>query len=155
VDTLRPFAERSGLEVLLQDGLEEWKITPRRQPDIYAVWTKCWEDSGFALPGCESSSTAQARFVRTVRTIAGECRGLTVGISTHGGVMGLLLNHLDRTCLRDCAERIRNPEVLRIRADGECMAWDRSFALAGLDEIATEHRVTPAKVEPDVQDQPG
>lgn len=145
VDTVRPFAERSGLEVRLQHGLEEWKITPCWQSDLYDVWTKCWEDSGFALSGCESGATAQARFVRTVRTIVEECRGLTIGISTHGGVMGLLLNHLDGTCLRDCAEKIRNPDVLRIRANGEGMAWDRSFALAGLDGIASNHDETPIR----------
>jgi 2,3-bisphosphoglycerate-dependent phosphoglycerate mutase len=155
VDTVRPFAERSGLELRLQSGLEEWTITPRWQSDLYDIWKSCWEDFNFALPGCESSSTAQARFVRTVRTIAAECQGMTIAISSHGGVIGLLLNHIDGSCLRECAERIRNPEVLRLTASGEGLAWDRSFALAGLDEIATEHGETPVRSAAPIQDESG
>ena len=145
IETVRPFAELSGLELTLQQGLEEWTITAGLQPDSYGVWKRCWEDFHFALPGCESSFTAQARFVTTVRRIVEQAQGLTIGIATHGGVIGLLLHHLDSTCRRDTAETIRNPDVLRVWANGASMAWDRTFALVGLDGIATGHDETPIR----------
>ena len=144
METIQPFVEMSGLKVTQDERLVELKLPF----GSYAIWTKCWDDFGFAAPGCESNACAQSRFVEAVGRIVAECHGFTVGICSHGGVIGLLLNHLDKTCQRACSEQLRNPDVLRICVHRKVMAWDRSFALAGLDEIASGHEETPVRLSP-------
>jgi 2,3-bisphosphoglycerate-dependent phosphoglycerate mutase len=141
---VRPFAGQAGIEIVVDEDLRERLIATTLVDDFPAVWSRSWDDFSFAFPGCETSSSAQARFVAAVNRLWSTSEeGNLIAISTHGNVIGLLLNAIDPTAGRQEAEQLTNPDVVKIiRHDGR-FSWDRAFCLAGLAEIATDHRDTP------------
>jgi 2,3-bisphosphoglycerate-dependent phosphoglycerate mutase len=142
LSTIGPFARRSGIEIAETDDLRERNIAGGVIDNFREVWLRSWEDFSFSLPGCESSSEAQERFVEAVRQILRQDRGV-IGISTHGAVLALLLNHLDPTYGPTEADALKNPDVVKLDfLDGE-LSWDRQFHLPGIHDVATHHDETP------------
>ena len=148
VETVRPFAEQHGLPVAHVQELEEKIISKTLIPDFETHWEKSWVDFHYALPECESSHQAQARFVSAVRAIARESKGETVGISTHGNVIALFFNHLDRAFLKSHAEAIRNPDLFKIQFGDDGFLWDRDFRAHGLEDFSTDHTSIPLDFDP-------
>ena len=143
LSTIAPFSKRRGLDVLVENNLQERKVAEGVRDDFREVWQRSWEDFSFALPGCETSFDAQDRFVGAVKQILKEEASSSIAICAHGNVMGLLLNHLEPTYRRAEADRMRNPDIVKLVANGDDFVWDREFELPGLDDIATDHRDTP------------
>jgi 2,3-bisphosphoglycerate-dependent phosphoglycerate mutase len=143
LDTVRPFLDAHDVPMAVHEDLRERLISHGLIDGFLEIWRRSWEDFHFSLPGCESSAVAQQRFVEAVTGITGEHAGATVGISSHGNVIGLFTNHVDREFRREATEAMRNPDVIRIVAQAGEFHWDRDFRLPGLDVIATDHAVTP------------
>jgi 2,3-bisphosphoglycerate-dependent phosphoglycerate mutase len=142
--TINPFAQHTGRAVLLRPDLRERQITTSIIPEFPAIWERSWQDFHYALPGCESSHTAQKRIQSAVHHIVREVRNRRVGICTHGNVIGLLLNAIDPTFGKAATEALRNPDVVKLVADeGQLLLWDRDFTLPRLAAIATDHTATP------------
>ena len=139
----QPFARRLGIDIVVKEDLRERLVAKEIMAGFYEIWRKSWEDFSFALPGCESSFAAQNRFVAVVIDILSEHTEKTIGISTHGNVMGLFLNYIDRAFVREQAEQLKNPDVVRVVAGGDGLVWDREFHVPGLEGIATDHKETP------------
>ncbi|MEQ1875363.1 MAG: histidine phosphatase family protein [Bdellovibrionia bacterium] len=148
LETIKPFVEMNGLPVKQVQELEERVIAKALIPDFDVHWEKSWTDFHYALPECESSHQAQARFIRAVKRIAIDNRGETIGISTHGNVIALFFHHLDPTFLQAHADRIRNPDVFRIQAGDEGFNWDRAFKADGLEHFSTDYTTVPLDFEP-------
>jgi 2,3-bisphosphoglycerate-dependent phosphoglycerate mutase len=147
IETAKPLADNIGVNICMVDGLRE------RQPIIdkglplgaewYQAWCHAWEDFAFAPPGCESSTAAQERIVQAIDGIVQ--KGASVAaVFTHGHVMALFLNAVTGGMFsREDAERLTNPDVMRVEwKDGE-FSWDRDFRLPGLEKIRTQHGETP------------
>jgi 2,3-bisphosphoglycerate-dependent phosphoglycerate mutase len=141
--TVGPFVGQSGLEPLFHDDLRERYFAPLRQDGFADVWYRSWQDFDFAVPGYESNRAAQRRFVKAVREIARTHPGESIGICTHGNVIGLFLHHLHDGHGREVTEAIRNPDVLKLTHVGDGFEWDRNYRLEGLDDIASHHDSTP------------
>ena len=141
--TVQPFASKAGLDVVVKEDLRERLVAKEIVKDFQEIWRRSWDDFSFALPGCESSFDAQKRFVASVEDIFAGYVHKTIGISTHGNVMGLFLNHIDRAFGREQAEGLRNPDVVRVVANDR-LVWNREFRLPGLENIATDNKETPA-----------
>ena len=146
-DTIAPFVRAQCVPVMIREGLRERLIVPGIVEDFEQIWARSWEDFDYAEPGCESSRLAQQRIVTELlaicRSICGSGTHRTVAISSHGNVLGLLLNTLDASFHRDATERLTNPDVLRLCFEEDRLHWDRNFRLPGLDLISTEHAATP------------
>jgi 2,3-bisphosphoglycerate-dependent phosphoglycerate mutase len=146
IDTVTPFVNTSNLPLEIHDGLRERHIVNTVGADFhdfYEIWRKSWTDFHFCMPGCESSLTAQKRFVDAVRKIVQTHPGSVLGVSTHGNVLGLFLNFINSEFHLAEAERIRNPDVLKIVAHADGYEWDQNFSLPGLEGLATHHSSTP------------
>jgi 2,3-bisphosphoglycerate-dependent phosphoglycerate mutase len=143
LETIRPFTEQHGLDLSLEDHLGERVISKVLLPDFGEVWTRSWEDFDFALPGCETSAVAQSRFCNAIQRIVHRDRGSVLGISSHGNVIALFLNHIHKEYSRSHADKIRNPDVFKVTAGGEGLTWHRDFLLPGLEGISTPHESTP------------
>jgi len=140
--TIGPFARRRGIEIVANDGLRERNIAGGVVDNFKEIWLRSWQDFSFSLPGCETSFEAQRRFLGAIRRILQRETGV-IGISTHGAVLALLLNHLDSGYGPDDADQLMNPDVLKLDfVDGE-LSWDRAFRLPGIDAVATHHAETP------------
>lgn len=140
--TVQPFAGKAGFDVVVKEDLRERLAVKEIVRDFQEIWRRSWDDFNFSLPGCESSLDAQQRFVAAVKDIFAGCSHKTIGISTHGHVMGLFLNHIDRDFGREQADRLTNPDVVRVVARDR-LVWDREFRLPGLENIATDYKETP------------
>lgn len=143
LDTIRPFVERNRLDLLLDQGLEERVIAKGLLSNFDDVWSRSWNEFDFALPDCESSAAAQRRFCEAVRKIVHQNPGSILGVSSHGCVIALFLNSIDKSFSREQADKLRNPDVIKIIATENGFQWDRDFNLSGLDDITTPYHATP------------
>jgi 2,3-bisphosphoglycerate-dependent phosphoglycerate mutase len=137
VDTVGPFAERAGLPVNHVHGLRERCFTSDPVHDWDTVWKRAWADFDFAFPDGESSRQAQARMYEATLDVVRASRARTLALASHGNVIGLLLQHIDRRFAFEHACAIRNPDVLRITYDGAALRWDAEFTLGALAAFAT------------------
>ena len=142
LQTVQPFADKAGMDINVKDDLRERLLVQGIVDNFIEIWRRSWDDFNFAMPGCESSLDAQKRFVAAIEDILARHTYETIGISAHGNVISLLLNHIDPTFGREQAEELTNPDVVRVLADGR-FVWDQEFRLPGLENIATHHLDTP------------
>jgi len=150
IDTMTPFVNTSNLPFEIHNDLRERDLVNTVGADFhdfYEIWKKSWADFHFSMPGCESSLMAQKRFVDAVREIVQTHPGSVLGVSTHGNVLGLFLNFINSKFHLPEAERIRNPDVLKIVAHADSYEWDQDFFLPGLESLATHHPSTPVDRE--------
>ena len=143
LQTAKPFAEKTGLDIAVLDDLRERLIGLTLVDNFQDIWRKSWEDYDFALPGCETSDSAQRRMAAAVTEIVDANEGGIIAVSTHGNVMGLFLNSIEPEAGRAETEQLTNPDVVKIVGLKGVLYWDRSFHLSGLEGIATDHRDTP------------
>lgn len=143
--TVQPFASKRRINIEVIDELRERLIAKEISDGFYDLWCKSWDDFDFALPGCETSNQAQERFVAALNDIAGKHDKSPIAISTHGNVIGLFLNWIDKRVGRKEAEALKNPDVVRIVWRDGFYSWDRCFHLKGLDDITTNHGETPVE----------
>jgi 2,3-bisphosphoglycerate-dependent phosphoglycerate mutase len=141
--TIEPFARSRGIDVVVEDDLRERLVAKTLIDGFNDVWNESWKDFDYALPGCETSSQAQKRFVTAVSSILGRNGHRTIAISTHGNVMGLFLNFIDTSFGKKETEAFKNPHIIRIVFHRETFSWDRDYHIPELDGIATHHRETP------------
>ena len=137
--TIRPFVHHANIEVLTHGDLREKKSTLRLVADFQSVWQRSWDESGFALPGCESSRDAAARFSGAVAAIVAAHPGETIGISSHGHVIGLFLNRLQAWFGGDQTKGLRHPDITKVTHTSGQFEWDRAFEVPGLSDIATSY----------------
>lgn len=119
VDTLRPFAERAGLNIVIVDDFRERSIG-EWIPDFDAFVKAQWADRDYALPGGESLRQAQARSLAAVDNVLKDYAGKTVAIGTHGTVLSTIIDHYDPTFGYSGFVRIRS-----------LMPWIVEFTFAG------------------------
>jgi len=58
-------------------------------------------------------------------------------------VIALFLNSIDNLFSQKQADKLRNPDVIKIVATENDLHWDWDFRLPGLDEITTAYHTTP------------
>lgn len=142
-DTVGPLARAHWLTVEIDDELRERRISFGLLDNFAEVWRNSWDDFDFALPGCESSGEAQIRFVSAVEAVVKRYPGDRIGISTHGNVLGLFLNHIDPAFGRTETDALTNPDLIRVVANAKGFIWDRDFEPAGLRDISSHPSQTP------------
>jgi 2,3-bisphosphoglycerate-dependent phosphoglycerate mutase len=143
LDTIRPFADSSGLNIAIDHGLRERRITLKLRKDFEEILARSWEDFSFALPGCESSGAAQRRIRPTIEKIIAEYPGRNVAVCSHGNAISLMLNGLDSRFGLDEMWSLRNPDVVCLTADAGGIRRDNDFDLPGLHQMATPHKESP------------
>ena len=143
MDTIRPFAEDTGMAIDVDDDLRERRITIGLRRDFESVMAESWRDFGYALPGCETSLETQRRMGPAIERIVRTHAGRSVAVCSHGNAISLFLHSLDAAFGIDHMLALRNPDVVRILADGHGFERDAAFELPGLDDVATDHTESP------------
>lgn len=145
--TFAPFAGQAGLDVALDSGLRERRISGAWVGDFRDAWRRSWEDFSYALEGGESSLVCRARIAAAVQAIVARHAGETIGVGSHGNAIGLFMNHVDPAFGLAEASRLRTPEVLKVLHRDGRFCWDRSFSAGEtFDALATDFRATPGVV---------
>ena len=127
INTVRPFADRLGLEVTVHPDLRERKLIEGMAPDFRALLRKTWEDFQFAAPGGESSAACQARVRRAINELTTRNQGLTLLLASHGNAIGLYLNSIDGSFGFDDWSRMKNPDLFKVAVSTGQHFWDRSW----------------------------
>ncbi len=142
IHTIQPFVNQSDIEVSTHVDLREKRTAVGLIRDFDRVWERSWADFSFALPACESSHQAIGRFVRAVASIVKNHPSKSVGVSSHGHVIGLFLNRLHSSFGGDETQDIRHPDIIKVSHREGQFEWDRDFEVPGLSEIATDYSHT-------------
>ena len=131
VDTIRRFAEASGLEILLEEDFREreaggW-IEDFKSFDAFRA--RQWADFDYRLPGGESLREVQSRNVEALKRLLGEHGGKTIVVATHGIALSMMINHYDARFGFTEFERIKNimPWIVRMTFEGD--------VLTGIEEL--------------------
>ncbi|MCP4604361.1 MAG: histidine phosphatase family protein [Proteobacteria bacterium] len=144
VATIDPFIRSSGTPVTRMEGLREHKIVDKFVNNFQKIWDRCWSDFDFSLDNCESSSAAQSRMRDAVMKICKSSSADTIGISSHGNVIGLLLNSIDASFSVTQTQSLLNPDIVCLTYHDHKLVFDRTFKSPNsLVQIATRYKSTP------------
>lgn len=128
VDTIKDFAENTGLEIKTDDNFCERKVGAWVE-DFKAFSLKQWEDFDFKLDGGESLRQVQERNIAALFEVIKKNHGKSIAIATHGTALSTIINyfnpdfgHADFWSIAD-----RMPYILYFRFNG--------MKLESLDEI--------------------
>ncbi|NRA68086.1 MAG: histidine phosphatase family protein [Pseudobacteriovorax sp.] len=127
LDTIKPFIDKHDIPCEIHDELRECHVTHKfmAKEEFLKVFEKSWEDFSFCLEDGESCQEAQKRIVDFLNGL--EANGNhNLLLSSHGNLIGLLLNHIDRSFGSNDANQLMNPDIKKLKI-GRHIEWDRSF----------------------------
>ena len=128
VETAKPFADFAGKPLRIHDELREQRsLWADSEADFMEQMRKKWEDFHFAPPGGESNAECQLRIVDAIGGIIRRHPGRTLLVSSHGSAISLLLNSIHSSFNFKGWMRMKNPDLFRIKAEVDSLAWDWSW----------------------------
>ena len=125
-ETVEPVADRHGLDVEIEEGFRERRLTDGPAESIGETFEsaidRVWSDPTFAWPGGESNEGARERGVRAIERTLARHRGETVVVGTHGNLLTLLLGHYDdRFGFAFWRDELTTPDVYETRFEAAAM----------------------------------
>jgi broad specificity phosphatase PhoE len=130
VETLRPYADRAGLPIAVDEDLRERSLGNWMADiaDAEEAIRHMHADLDFQREGGESGRACIARFEAALARIAAAHPGRTVAIGSHGGVLGHLIARQGVALPDAFWTRIRNPHLFVFDArDGLRWVDERTF----------------------------
>ncbi len=130
IDTLRPYADRVGLEIGVDEDLRERALGGWMPDiaDIEAAVRKMHADLDFQLEGGESGRACVERFDAALARVVAAHPGRTIAVGSHGGVLGHLISRQGVALPDAFWKRIRNPHLFVFDAsDGLRWVDERTF----------------------------
>jgi 2,3-bisphosphoglycerate-dependent phosphoglycerate mutase len=117
LQTAEPIAERHGHRVETVDDLRERLLTPHPLGEWYAEVRRTWDDLDYALPGGESSRTAQIRAVGVLSGLAERHPDATIAAVSHGNLIALALHAHDPAVGFELWDAMPMPALYEIEVD--------------------------------------
>ncbi|WP_274365590.1 histidine phosphatase family protein [Paenibacillus thermotolerans] len=111
--TVKPLADRLGLEIAMDERLTERILSGGNRPDWRELLRNTFDDLDLRYVGGEASSTAMGRAVSAVTEVLNSGYKNVV-IVTHGNLMSLLLKYYDSRIGFAEWEALSNPDVYRL-----------------------------------------
>lgn len=108
--TIRPLADKLGLEIALDDRLTERVLSDQDLPDWYDMLRKTYDDLDLCYAGGESSRTAMSRVSSVIHEVLDGPNQHTIIVS-HGNLISLLLKYFDSQIGFKEWEALSNPDV--------------------------------------------
>jgi len=94
VDTIKDFAENTGLEIKTDDNFCERRVGEWVE-DFKAFSLKQWEDFDFKLDGGESLRQVQERNIAALFEVIKKNHGKSIAIATHGTALSTIINYFN------------------------------------------------------------
>ena len=127
LDSIEPFAKDNNLKIEVVDGLKEKLLFDGYLDDYLPSVIKSWDDFHFKYAGAESSKEAQERIIKTITDIASRHTEGNFILVSHGNIIALLLNYLDKSFGLNQWEKMNNPDLFKVIWDGESFCWKKDF----------------------------
>lgn len=119
IQTVEPIARRLGIEIEVVDDLRERLLSPADDlPDWRQHLERSWRDFDHALPGGESSRTAQARILAVLDNLKIRHPSGTLVLGSHGNLIGLALQAFEPKVNFEFWAAIPMPAVYRLEFVG-------------------------------------
>ncbi|PFA63911.1 histidine phosphatase family protein [Bacillus sp. AFS015802] len=118
LDTIKPFADRSGLTIQEDGRLGERVLSDQDLPDWMEKLKMSFEDFSLSLPGGESNQMAMERARAFVEEVVKSEEDHIVCVS-HGNLTTLLLRLFDEKYGYEELFALSNPDVFVVELEGE------------------------------------
>ncbi len=141
IDTLRPFADATGLPIQVDEDLREralggWLDDPAAVEDAVR---RMHADLDFCLEGGETGRACVARFEQALIRVEASIPSATIAVGSHGGVLSHLLARLEADLPTEFWRPIRNPHLFIVETEpGWRWVGERTFD--GSAGVAGGHR---------------
>jgi 2,3-bisphosphoglycerate-dependent phosphoglycerate mutase len=125
VESIEPFARRSGLAIETDERLIERALSSGHLPDWRDHLRRSFDDLDYCVEGGESARAAQERGVAALLAAsAGIDRCVVV---THGNLLALILKWVDEKVGYERWEQLSNPDVFVLQIEGERRSFRRAW----------------------------
>ncbi len=116
LQTIQPFAERTGIPLHEDDRLGERILSSKDLPDWKGKLRESFEDFSLALPGGESNEQAMGRAASFIEDVAKRKEDHIVVVS-HGNLTTLFLRYFDEKYGFEELFALTNPDVYLVKVD--------------------------------------
>ena len=129
-ETVSPLAERLDLDITMVEQLRERDVPEVPLAEFDDMIKQAWQSAERRSAGeRESNSHAQTRGVDVLRKILARHPDQHIVIATHGNLMALMMNGLDRSYDYEFWRRLTFPDAYRLTFEGDRLtsverAWD-------------------------------
>ena len=108
VDTVRDFAEKMGMDILIIDDFRERRVDSIWIEDFNAFCRQQWSDFTYKLSDGESLGEVQERNISALEKVLKLYKGKNIVIGSHGTALSTIINHYDPSFGYSDFEKIRH-----------------------------------------------
>ena len=116
--TITPFAERLGLQIHIEPDLRERQLGEEKFEDFFGAVEATWRNPFFSHPGGETSDAAQKRGLAVVKRLQAKGPNEAVALSTHGNLLGLILQGFDLSVDFAFWKSLTMPDIFALEIGG-------------------------------------
>lgn len=129
VDTVRDFAEKSGLEIKVVEDFRERRIDNCWIEDFNGFCKKQWEDFNYKLSDGESLEEVQTRNIAALKNVLKRYEGKNLVVGSHGTALSTIINYYDKSFGYAQFEKIRGlmPWVVPFSFEGDVCVEIRTY----------------------------
>jgi 2,3-bisphosphoglycerate-dependent phosphoglycerate mutase len=114
VETVSPLSEHLGLEIIMVEQLREREVPAVPLRAFEQMIKAAWQSPAIGPAGGESNVHAQKRGVDVLHRIVARHPGEHIVVSTHGDLLALMMNGLDRSYGYELWRHLTFPDVYRL-----------------------------------------
>lgn len=122
VHTIEGIAYKNRLEIEAIDDFRERKVANNQIENIedFISFTALqWEDFDYLIEGGESLNQVQTRGVKALYDVIHKYKDENIVISTHGTLLGVLLNHFDNRYDYSFWKAMKMPDIFHLVFEGK------------------------------------
>lgn len=118
IETIEGLAGPLGLDMIIEDNFRERLLSAGPVSDFEHAVTRVWEDFSFTWEGGESGLAARSRGVQALHQILRLYEGRNIVIGTHGNIMVLIMNALDKRYDHSFWKQLDMPDIYKLSFSG-------------------------------------
>lgn len=131
IQTIEGLTGIYGIDIVIEEDFKERLLSEKPLNDFDSAIAKVWEDYSFSWEGGESNVVAQNRGVRALEKVLERYEGKNIAIGTHGNIMVLIMNYLDKRFDFTFWKQLDMPDIYKLSFDNRRLIevkriWDRS-----------------------------
>ena len=114
IQTVEGVAKNIALEIIIEDGFRERKISEGSVENFDSAITKLWTNFEFAFEGGESNLEAQKRGINAINKLLKKYNGKNIVIGTHGNIMALIMNYFNDKYNYEFWKNLSMPDIYKL-----------------------------------------